>query len=224
MDAYATSLIVGAAGLATMALTGIGRHGHAHGGAHGNGPLHGHAGDHGHWGDHGHAGTHGHAGDHGHAGGHAHDAHAHALRDSAARSALALVSPRVLFSVLLGLGATGVILRSTLGGPLLFIAAVAGGVLLERALVAPLWSFGMRFASAPAQTLESTVDEEATAVTSFDVNGQGLVAIELDGQVVQILGTLQPADRAMGVTVRVGAKLRIENVDAARNSCVVSAR
>lgn len=135
-----------------------------------------------------------------------------------------LMSPRILFSVFLGLGLTGVVLRPVLGGPLLFLAALAGGVLLERALVAPLWRFAMRFASEPAQLLESAVLDEGTAVTAFDAQGHGIVAVELDGQVVQILGTLQPADRAMGVQVRAGMRVRIEDVDTTRYRCTVSVR
>ena len=64
--------------------------------------------------------------------------------------------------------------------------------------------------------------DEARAVTTFDKNGQGLIAIEVDGQMVQILGTLQAGDREMKVSVPAGARLRIENVDAARNRCTVS--
>jgi hypothetical protein len=109
-----------------------------------------------------------------------------------------------------------------LGGALLFVAAAVGGVAFERFIVAPLWNLAMRFASNPALTLESAVTDEATAVSNFDANGQGLVAIELDGQVVQILGTLQAGDRAMGVKVRAGERLRIEEVDTARNRCTVS--
>ena len=219
MDAYAASLVVGAAGLAAMGITGLGRHGHAHGGHAGHGHGHGaHSHSHGpaHPGHSSHSG----APAHGH---NAAGSHHHGVRDSAARSALTLMSPRVLFAVLLGLGTTGVALHSVLGGPVLFVAAVAGGIFLERALVAPLWSAAMRFASEPAHTLESAIEDEATAVTGFDVNGQGLVAIELDGQVVQILGTLRPADRELGVSVRAGARVRIETVDEIRNSCVVSA-
>jgi hypothetical protein len=137
---------------------------------------------------------------------------------------LMLMSPRILFSVLLGLGTTGVVFRSVLGGPLLFLAALAGGILLERALVAPLWRFAMGFASSPAQTLESAVLDEGTAVTTFDAQGHGIVAVELDGQIVQILGTLQAADRAMGVRVRAGTRVRIEDVDTTRNRCTVSVR
>jgi hypothetical protein len=105
---------------------------------------------------------------------------------------------------------------------LLFGAALGLGILFERVLVTPIWNFMFRFASTPALTLESAVSDEARAVTSFDANGQGLIAVELDGQSVQLLGTLQPSDRAMHVKVSAGARLRIEEVDSARNRCIVS--
>jgi len=217
MDPYITSLVLGAAGLSIMGLSGLGRHGHAVGSS-----SHGHV----HGVGHGHGGHHvGVSNGHGHAG-HAHGGHAHGhLHGGSLMSrALMLMSPRILFSVLLGLGTTGVVLRPVLGGPLLFLAALAGGILLERALVAPLWRFTMGFASQPAQTLEHAVLDEGTAVTNFDAHGNGIVSVELDGQVVQILGTLQASDRAMGVRVRAGTRLRIEDVDTTRNRCTVSVR
>ena len=135
----------------------------------------------------------------------------------------AITSPRFLFSLVLGFGTAGELLRPMLGGPLLFAAAIAGGLLFERVLVSPLWNFAMRFASAPAVTLESAVADEATAVTSFDANGQGIVSLEVDGQVVQILATLRPDDRALGTArIRAGQRVRIEDVDAAKNRCTVS--
>ena len=132
-------------------------------------------------------------------------------------------SPRVLFSVVLGLGTCGLLLRSLLGGVPLFGSALAGGILFERFVVRPIWYFALRFGSKPALTLESCVTEEATAVTGFDRNGHGLIAVELDGQVVQILGTLLPNDRAAGIMVRAGDRVRIEDVNPERNSCTVSA-
>jgi translation initiation factor IF-1 len=134
---------------------------------------------------------------------------------------LALLSPRVMFSFLLGLGTAGVALRSVTGGPLLLAIAVAGGVAFERLLVNPLWNFMFRFASSPAQTLESTIEDAAKAVTNFDQNGQGLIAVEVDGHLVQVLGTLNQADRSAGVRVRAGDVVRIEEVDADRNRCTV---
>ena len=205
MDLYISSLLLGVLGLAAMAFGGLGHHGHA-----GNG--HGHAGN-------GHAGNGGHAG-HGHAG-HSHEAggnHAHPTGNSFLWS---LMSPRVLFSFALGFGVIGMASRP-LGGVLQFAAAVAGGVVFELALMRPLWNFVMRFASTPALTLESAVADEATAVTAFDADGRGIVSLELDGQVVQVLATLKRDDRVLGTRIRAGQRVRIDDVDPTRNQCTVS--
>src|SRR5690348_2764460 len=91
IDLYTFSLFLGAAGLLTMALQGIG-------GGHGD-----HAGGHGH--DAGHAGHAGHGGHHGHSGD-AHGAsHSHSQSHSISESAVGrflwgFASPRVWFSVL----------------------------------------------------------------------------------------------------------------------------
>ncbi|HET7456414.1 MAG TPA: hypothetical protein VFJ74_02100 [Gemmatimonadaceae bacterium] len=236
MDPYVFSLSLGATGLGVMAATGLAshgvgaaHHGHAghgaghHGGAHHasdvslpahggvahHGPLHGHAGA------HHHTGTHDAGGHHHHVGGDGHVALQQQL--------VTLLSPRVLFSLLVGAGATGLLLRDLLGvsGLLLAALAVAGGVLFEAALVRPLWNFVFRFASAPALTLESCLFDEARAVSGFDRNGQGLIAVEMDGQLVQVLGTLRPEDRDAGLRVRAGDRVRIEDVDAKRNRCTV---
>jgi hypothetical protein len=77
-------------------------------------------------------------------------------------------------------------------------------------------------ASAPTETLEHAVSAEAIAASAFDHNGQGLVKIELDGQVLQLLGTLIPEERGLGIRVRAGDRLRVEDVDDLRNRCFVS--
>ncbi len=203
MDPYTFCLLLGAFGLLGMSLTGMGRHGHA-----------GHA----------HPG-------HAHTTPHAHDAAANSAATRTAHAAggsltsrllWSLMSPRVLFTVLLGAGATGLLLRHALGAGLLAGAAVAGGVIFEAVLVRPVWNASMRFASHPALTLESCVTDPATAVTSFDARGQGVVAVELDGQMVQVLATLLPAERAAGATVHAGDRVRIAAVDADHNRCTVS--
>lgn len=205
MDLYLTAFALGAVGLIAMAFSGLGRHSRGGAAPHAN-ASHGHAG---------HAqGGHG-TGAHTHAAGHT----SHAPASS---RFLSMMSPRVLFSVALGLGTAGLALKPVLGGPILFAAALTAGIVFERFLVTPLWNFLFRFASTPALTLESAVSDEARAVTSFDANGQGLIAVELDGQSVQLLGTLQRADRDMHVRVPAGARLRIEEVDSARNRCIVS--
>ena len=80
----------------------------------------------------------------------------------------------------------------------------------------------LAFASSPAQTLETTLFDEARAASGFDANGEGLVAVDVDGQVVQVLGTLRLEDRALGVRVRAGDRLRIEDVDGEKHRCTVS--
>ena len=241
MDVYLTSLAIGGLGLVAMAVSGTGRHGQQHGGGSHGHSGHGHAGPshsgHSHSGDShvgnahvghsaGHANSTSHAG-HSHAAhsdaSHAHAANAHASPShTSTQTLLALMSPRTLFSVCLGLGTTGLLLKSALQGPALFAVAVAGGWAFERFIVTPIWNFTLRFASDPALTLESALMSEATAVTRFDANGQGLISIEVDGHVVQLLGTLDSNTRATRATVLAGARLRIEDVDAARNRCTVS--
>ena len=113
-------------------------------------------------------------------------------------------------------------MRPVLAEPWLAIAAVLGGVAFERFLIAPLWNFLSRFESVPALTLESCVEDEARAVTAFDRAGHGLIAVELDGHIVQLLGVLSPQEQETGIRVRAGDRLRIEAVDANRNRCTVT--
>ena len=205
MDLYITSLALGAAGLGFMALSGLGARGHA-------GAAHQHAGGHHTHGAHAHPA---------HAGSHRGHVHAEAPNPFA-RTLWTVTSPRFLFSFLFGLGLAGELLRAHLPEGLLLGAAVVGAIVFERALVTPLWNLTMRFASKPAETLDTALAGEAVAVTAFDVNGQGIVSVEVDGQIVQILATLQPSDRQLGVRVRAGQRVRIEDVNAAANQCTVS--
>ena len=228
MDPYTFSLTLGGVGLGVMALSGFAQaihagHGHSADAHAGHG--HGHSGHaHGH-GAHGHAHS-GHGHSHGHAD-HAHDHNAAHVAHGVARAhtsskLLALLSPRVAFSVLVGFGAAGILLRSVLAEPGLLTASLGAGVGFEWLVVGPLWRFLFRFASAPAMTLESAVADEVRAVTSFDASGHGLVAMELDGQVVQLLATLTATERNTARKVRAGDRLRIEAVDTARNRCTVT--
>lgn len=132
-----------------------------------------------------------------------------------------LLSPRVWFSVLLGFGAAGIFLKAFLPEPFRFIAAAAGGVGFEKFLIAPLWAFLFRFA-AESHTLDSAVAEEARAVTNFDASGYGLISLNLDGQIIQLLGQLSARSREEGVQVRAGDTLLVEAVDTHKQSCTVS--
>ena len=213
MDLYTFSLFLGAAGLLIMALQGIG-------GGHGD-----HAGGHSH--DAGHAGHGGHAGHsvhHGSGDAHSHAAsHAHGHESAIGKFLWGFASPRVWFSVLLGMGLAGRATRGFFGdGAMLFVAALGLGLIFEGILVRPLWNLAFKFASKPALMLESCVEDEATAVTSFDRNGQGIISVDLDGHVVQLLATLRADDRALGAAVRAGDRVRIADVDSARNRCTVA--
>ena len=202
MGPYGFCLALGVTGLSVMALLGFGHHGSAGG--------HGHAGHTGH-GDAGHG--------HGGQGGHGGDAHQSSVGLS---SLVTFLSPRLLFSFLVGVGATGLFLRPFLFEPLLLGAALAGGIAFEKFIVGPIWKFLFRFESRPAAMLESAVMDEAQAMMDFDAQGQGLIKLELDGQVVQLLGTLTPEEMSQARRIRRGDLLRIEDVDAAHNRCIVS--
>jgi len=131
-----------------------------------------------------------------------------------------LLSPRVLFALMVGFGAGGILARP-IGEPWQFGAAILGAAAFEALFVGPIWRFLFRFESTPAVTLESSIEDDARAVTGFDADGCGLVAVDVDGQIVQLLATLTPDDRARGVRIRTGDVLRIADVDAARGRCTV---
>jgi hypothetical protein len=214
MDFYLVALATGGTGLAVMALGGLSHGGH---GGHG-----GQAGSHGHTG--GHTGAAGHIGHAHHGAHHVHAGHgAHAGHGEHAGShLLSYLSPRVLFAALVGFGAGGLI-AAPLGEPFRAGAGIVAAVAFEALLVGPLWRFLFRFESQPAVTLDSAIEDEARAVTGFDARGNGLVAVDVDGQVVQLLATLDADSQSRGVRIRTGDLVRISEIDPARGSCVVRA-
>jgi hypothetical protein len=219
MDLYIFTLVLGAAGMAAMAILGFTS-------SHGGGAHHGHdtAGHelHGVTGHHtlttphaaGHAIAHGHNGAHSTA-----VAHQHSDWKSGVWSWL---SPRVLFNVLVGFGATGLLVERFTGPFLALPIALIGGIAFETVVVRPIFNSLFRFESEPAQTLESAIMSEGKAVTGFDINGNGLIAVELGGEVVQVLGTLTRDEQTAGVRVRAGDSVRVEEIDSVRNRCTVS--
>lgn len=211
MDAYAFALALGAAGLAAMTLLGL-HHGHAPG-HHGDG--HGHHSP--------HVGSGSHAGGHHHPDAHQGDAGHQHHAGSSSHWALFL-SPRVWFSLLVGFGATGLLLQQHVSGVVRLGIALLGALVFESLLVRPLWSLAARFASDPALTLETGIMDDAEAVTGFNRQGEGLVRLDLDGQVVQLLGVLTSSERAAGVRVVAGDRLLVEAVDPGRQRCTVSRR
>jgi hypothetical protein len=189
---FLMALVLGLVGLIAMAVLGL-----SHGGHHGQHSSHGHD-----------LHTHGH---------HTHSSHAHGTSDQGAISRLlSFVSPRAIFSLALGFGAIGMTV-SFLPPILAILVAGAGAILFERLLVEPYWNAMFKFASTPAKNLESVKGAIATANTNFDANGQGVIELELDGQVRQVLGTLN--DKTLNITR--GAQVRIEAVNKDGN-CIVS--
>jgi hypothetical protein len=193
---FLMALVLGLVGLISMALLGI-----SHAGGHGQHSSHGH-----------HDGFHGHS-----HGGHQHSSHAHGSGEHGIWNQLLIfVSPRAIFSLALGFGAVGMTV-SFLPPVLAVLVAGAGAIMFERLLVQPYWNMLFKFSSSPAKNLESVKGALATANTNFDANGQGLIELELDGQIRQVLGTL--TDKTTKVTR--GQQIRIEAVNT-DGSCIVS--
>jgi translation initiation factor IF-1 len=212
MDLYIFCVVLGAAGMAAMAFLGFAG---SHGGGHHGHDTSGHE-MHGIGAPHGHSITPSHGHVHGHE-------HAHELRPDGWKSNVwSWLSPRVLFNFLVGFGATGLIVERLVGPVLALPVAALGGIGFEAFVVRPLFNSLFRFESKPAQTLESALMSEGRAVTGFDANGNGLISLELGGEVVQVLGTQLNEERKAGVRIRAGDIVRIEEVDDTRNRCTVS--
>jgi hypothetical protein len=150
--------------------------------------------------------------------GHGHEGHEGHHESGSSTKWLALISPRVIFSLALGFGAIGLILEKFLIVALSIPIAIISAIALERILIQPYWKLMMRFASKPARNLESVTFARAKAVMDFDSSGSGLIELELDGQVRQVLGTLKTKQEGR---VTRGKSLRIESVTDAGN-CFVS--
>ena len=207
MNVYLSATVVGLLGLIGMAALGL---------AHGHSPGGGSHGGHGHNGHSSHsAASRGHHRASGDTGG------------SVLSSVLILTSPRLILSVILGFGLIGLLLStfpltSHLPTAMLLGLAGAGGVAFNGLMVQPYWNALMNFQSRPALSLGSSGLESADAVTDFDHSGSGLVALEFEGEVRQLLATLDTVEQQRGLRVRRGDKLHIESIDEERNRCTVS--
>ena len=130
-------------------------------------------------------------------------------------------SPRAICSALALYGAFGNALIHA--GHLPFVpAAIAAAVpalLVEHFLVRPVWNLLFRFEGQPSSPLDTLLMSEAQAVVPFR-NGRGLVSVVRDGRAVQLVATLREDHGAL--PVKVGDRLRIEDVDAARERVTVS--
>lgn len=226
---YELLLLIGGLGFLAMAAMGMihtGGGGHGHGqGADGHGMAgHSHAGI-----GHGHGHVDAPALDHGHGANSGHIVRGgHPVKGaggggkSITNSLLVLVSPMDLFALALGAGATGLLLQKILAPNMLVWAAVAGALALNFLVLKPFFAMAMRFVTKPSEGLEGTVALKALATTRFDHDGRGIVQLTLDGQIVQLLASLDPAERELGESVSKGDEVTVLEVDAKRNACTVS--
>lgn len=130
-------------------------------------------------------------------------------------------SPRAICSVLALYGASGNALVHAGHMPFASaaIVAVLPALLIERFMVRPVWNLLFRFQGQPSSPLDALLLCEAQAVVPFR-NGRGVVSVVRDGRVVQLVATLRE-DHAT-LPVKVGDRLRIEDVDARRERVTVS--
>jgi len=210
MPAFLIIMIIGIIGLLLMAVPGIMRHGHsdnisAHVPTHSLGHTSAHI-----------AGS----------GGRSAGARTgNSAKDASSANASGLLrwipSPRVVFSLLTTYGGFGLALTdgAHLNRTLAAILAIVPAALIEKYAVAPYWNALMEFEGVPSSPLEELTFSEAEAVTPFR-NGKGMVSVNRDGRAVQFRATL-PDDQC-SIPVRVGDKLRIEQVDAEHERVTVS--
>ncbi len=135
---------------------------------------------------------------------------------------LTLLSPIDLFSYALGFGATGLLVQNTLQGRTLIAVAVVAGILFNLVLIHPAMNLAMKFVSKESKGLEGAVSTEAEACGQFDAQGRGIIQLKLDGQIIQLLATLDQDELHRGVSVSRGDKVVILEVDGAKNRCRVS--
>lgn len=130
-------------------------------------------------------------------------------------------SPRAICSVLALYGAFGnaLIHAAHLRFSTAALVGVAPALLVEYLVVRPVWNLLFRFQGQPSSPLEALLLSEARAVVPFR-NGRGLVSVVRDGRVVQLAATLR--DDHSALPVKVGDRLRIEDVDGPRERVTVS--
>ena len=70
--------------------------------------------------------------------------------------------------------------------------------------------------------MEGAVAGTAEVITNFDHTGKGLVKVNMDGQIVQLLARLEPAEVAKGVAVNKGDQVVLTEVNAKASTCTVT--
>lgn len=130
-------------------------------------------------------------------------------------------SPRAVFSVLALYGAFGNAGVHAFHLPWLMAAlgATVPALLVEWALVRPVWRLLFRVQGVASTPLEQLVLSEAQAVVPFR-NGRGVVSVVRDGRRVQLIASLRSDQLAL--PIKVGDRLMIDDVDASHERVTVS--
>jgi hypothetical protein len=100
--------------------------------------------------------------------------------------------------------------------------AVLSGLFFNLGIVKPLMRGLLNFATRPSEGLEGQVAHPAEAMSAFDAQGRGIVRLTLDGEIIQLLARLDPAEIERGVRVRRGDEVLVTEVDASKNACKVT--
>ena len=150
-------------------------------------------------------------------GGHDQGHVSHELHDMP--QALLLLSPLRIFGIVLGIGATGLLLQilTKLPSLVILLLALLAGVAFYHLAIQPLYKLVLQFASNPAKNLVSAKGQDATADSRFDAQGRGIVTVVIDGQLMRLLATLDGEPQP----VEAGEKLLVVSVDTKRNQCKV---
>ncbi len=130
-------------------------------------------------------------------------------------------SPRAIFSLLALYGAFGNALDKAAHLPLVMagILAIVPAIIIEKLVVKPIWNLIFQSQGVPSSPIEMLLLEDAEAVTPFS-NGRGVVSVVRDGRMVQFSAELLPSQTSL--PIRVGDRLRVENVDSHREKLLVS--
>jgi len=131
-------------------------------------------------------------------------------------------TPLDVCSICLGVGLVGVLVQKMVTGSALYEIAFVGGVVFDVLVVRQIFNFALKFVSKPSEGLEGMVASTAEATTRFDEKGMGMVKVVMEGQVVQLLATLDPIELASGVAVHKGDQVVLLDVDQKRNTCTVT--
>ncbi len=135
---------------------------------------------------------------------------------------LSIVSPLNIFAFCLAFGAAGLLIGPHLQASIALVAAIVVGLTFTFALIRPLMGFLLKFESTPALGLEGAKSRQVTAVSGFDDSGRGIVLVELDGQLRQVLAQLDKDELKKNVKVQKSDSLMVIDVDTAANKVVVS--